>query len=56
MPNSNSHRVVISGTGLFTPDESISNAELVETFNAYVDIFNKANNEAIENGKSDALP
>ena len=55
MPNSNSHRVVISGTGLFTPVESISNAELVETFNAYVDIFNKANNEAIENGKIEAL-
>ncbi len=55
MPNSNSHRVVISGTGLFTPDESISNAELVETFNAYVDIFNKANNEAIENGEIEAL-
>ena len=55
MPNSNSHRVVISGTGLFTPVESISNAELVKTFNAYVDIFNKANNEAIENGKIEAL-
>jgi len=55
VPNSNSHRVVISGTGLFTPDESISNAELVETFNAYVDIFNKANNEAIENGEIEAL-
>ncbi|WP_088310081.1 beta-ketoacyl-ACP synthase III [Novosphingobium sp. B 225] len=31
---------VISATGLFTPPESVSNAELVESFNAYVDLFN----------------
>ena len=28
--------IVLSGTGLFTPTESISNAELVESFNTYV--------------------
>lgn len=28
--------VVLSGTGLFTPEESISNAELVESFNTWV--------------------
>ena len=28
--------VVLSGTGLFTPSESISNAELVESFNTWV--------------------
>ena len=32
--------VVISGTGLFTPKESITNEELVESFNQYVSIFN----------------
>ena len=32
--------VVISGTGLFTPPNSISNDELVTAFNAYVDLFN----------------
>ncbi|MFO1256571.1 MAG: beta-ketoacyl-ACP synthase III [Sphingomonadaceae bacterium] len=31
---------VISATGLFTPSESISNEELVESFNAYVERFN----------------
>ena len=31
---------VIAATGLFTPSESISNAELVESFNAYVELFN----------------
>jgi beta-ketodecanoyl-[acyl-carrier-protein] synthase len=34
------HNTVISGTGLFRPPYSISNAELVEAFNAYVDRFN----------------
>lgn len=55
MSQSDSSRVVISGTGLFTPSESISNEELVKTFNAYVDNFNEANKEAIENGDVEAL-
>jgi beta-ketodecanoyl-[acyl-carrier-protein] synthase len=33
--------IVISGTGLYTPPESISNEELVASFNAYVEIFNR---------------
>ncbi len=32
--------VVISGTGLYTPAQSISNEELVASFNAYVEIYN----------------
>ncbi|MGB3806171.1 MAG: beta-ketoacyl-ACP synthase III [Erythrobacter sp.] len=48
-------RPVISATGLFTPEHSISNAELVESFNAYADRFNKANAEAIAAGEVDAL-
>lgn len=40
--------VVISGTGLYTPPDSISNEELVAAFNRYVDDFNAANAEAIE--------
>lgn len=47
--------VVISGTGLFTPSESISNDELVNCFNAYVDQFNADNEQEIENGKVTAL-
>ena len=39
--------VVISGTGLFTPTESISNDELVACFNKYVDKFNRDNEQAI---------
>ena len=49
------HKVVISGTGLYTPRESISNAELVQSFNAYVDIFNAENRDAIEAGELEAL-
>jgi len=49
------HNVVISGTGLFTPANSISNDELVEAFNAYVQLFNSENAEAIAQGEVEAL-
>ncbi len=49
------HNVVISGTGLFTPANSISNAELVTAFNAYVQQFNADNAAAIERGEIEAL-
>jgi beta-ketodecanoyl-[acyl-carrier-protein] synthase len=42
---------VIAATGLYTPPDSISNAELVEAFNAYVANFNAANAEAIAAGQ-----
>ena len=42
--------VVISGTGLFTPANSISNDELVQSFNTYVAQFNAENAAAIEAG------
>lgn len=47
--------IVISGTGLFTPGESISNAELVVAFNAYVDNFNEDNKAEIDAGNIEAL-
>ncbi len=46
---------VISATGLFTPADSITNAELVESFNAYVTQFNHDNAAAIEAGSVAAL-
>ena len=42
---------VISGSGLFTPPDSISNQELVESFNTWVDRYNEAHHEAIERGE-----
>lgn len=48
-------KVVISGTGVFTPPYSISNDELVHSFNTYVENFNAANKDAIESGDVTAL-
>jgi len=48
-------RPVISSTGLFTPPETITNEELVESFNSYVDRFNAANAEAIAAGTVEPL-
>ncbi|MEO9781581.1 MAG: beta-ketoacyl-ACP synthase III [Sedimentitalea sp.] len=44
----------ITGTGLFTPEQTISNAELVKAFNAYADLFNAENAKAIAAGTIDA--
>lgn len=43
--------IVISGTGLYTPSQSISNEELVSSFNSYVEIYNAENAAAIEAGE-----
>lgn len=48
-------KVVISGTGLWSPDEMITNEELVASFNAYVDLFNADNAAAIDAGEMEAL-
>lgn len=47
-------KTAITGTGVFTPELSISNAELVQAFNAYVDKFNADNAEAIAAGEVEA--
>ena len=46
---------VIRSTGLWTPEESISNEELVESFNAYVEKYNAAHAKEIERGEVEAL-
>ncbi len=46
---------VISATGLFTPPDSISNDELVASFNTYVERHNAANAAAIATGAVAAL-
>jgi beta-ketodecanoyl-[acyl-carrier-protein] synthase len=46
---------VISATGLYTPPDSISNAELVASFNQYVENFNRGNAAAIASGAVAAL-
>ncbi len=47
--------IVISGTGLYTPAESISNDELVDSFNAYVEIHNAEHADEIAAGELLAL-
>ena len=47
-------RVVISGTGLYTPEQSISNEELVTAFNSWVDRFNADHADAIARGEEEA--
>lgn len=44
-------QVVISGSGLWTPEHSISNQELVASYNAYADKYNRDNADAIASGE-----
>ena len=46
---------VIAATGLYTPPNTLTNAELAATFNAYVESFNAAHAEAIAAGEVEAL-
>ena len=46
---------VISATGLYTPPNSITNEELVDSFNRYVELFNAEHAAAIEAGEVAAL-
>jgi len=47
--------VVISGSGLFTPEQVITNEELVASYNQYVDQFNAQQSIAIASGDIAAL-
>ena len=48
-------QIVISGTGVFTPEESITNKELVESYNKYAEHYNQKNKKDIDLGKKAAL-
>ena len=47
--------VVITGTGLYRPPHVITNAELVQAFNAYADLQNAKNADAIAAGTLPAM-
>ncbi len=53
--NADAFTPVISATGLFTPEQTITNEELVESFNRYVDKHNAQNADAIAAGDVEAL-
>jgi len=48
-------KAVISGTGLYTPPATITNDELVDAFNQYVELFNSEHAEEIARGEVAAL-
>lgn len=50
------YQPVISGTGVFTPSQTITNDELVVAFNAYADKFNTENAAAIAAGEVEPKP
>lgn len=47
--------IYITGTGLYTPPYSISNEELVDSFNQYVDNYNNEHSAEIETGNVEPL-
>ncbi len=49
------HDAVIAATGLFTPAERVTNAELVEAYNAFVEIYNARHAAEIAGGVVPAL-
>jgi len=46
---------MIRSTGLWTPEDSISNEELVSSFNAYVERYNETHADEIERGEIEPL-
>lgn len=50
------HRVAITGTGVFTPEEVITNAELVASYNEYAQRQNALHAEAIAAGERQPMP
>lgn len=49
-------RVVLSGSGLWTPEYTISNEELIDAYNDYADHYNDKNKSQIESGELAAKP
>lgn len=47
--------IVISATGLYTPPESVTNEELVATFNTYVDNYNAEHAADVDSGAVEPL-
>lgn len=45
----------ITGSGVFTPNQTITNDELVHSFNAYADLMNTRNADAIAAGDTPAI-
>ena len=49
------HNIYIAGTGIWHPEEKVSNNEIVNSYNSFVKKFNQENKLDIENGSIDAM-
>jgi len=49
------HNIYIAGTGIWHPEEKVSNDEIVNSYNSYVEKFNQENNLEIANGSLEAM-
>ena len=49
------HNIYIAGTGIWHPEEKVSNNEIVNSYNSFVEKFNQENKLDIENGSIDAM-
>ena len=56
MPNSASTSVVISGSGLWTPEYIVTNDELVTAYNAWAEEYNTRHAAAIGAGERNPRP
>ncbi len=56
MSSAKPYSVVISGTGLFTPEHIITNKELVDSYNRWVRQYNRKHAAKIEKGELEAKP
>jgi len=56
MSSNKADSVVISGTGLFTPENVISNEELVAAYNAWANKYNDEHADKIRQGEIEAKP
>ena len=45
----------IAGTGIWYPEDVITNDEIVSSYNSYVDNFNESNKESIASGEVNSL-
>ena len=50
------NKIILSGVGLWTPEYSISNEELINSYNEYADHYNEQNKAEIEAGTLAAKP
>jgi beta-ketodecanoyl-[acyl-carrier-protein] synthase len=56
MSSAKPNSVVISGTGLYTPEHVITNEELVDSYNRWVNQYNEEHALEIEKGELEAKP